>query len=103
MKFSVFTASAPDTTPETAAKTLAAQGWDGIEWPITDQIDAETPEFCAGNRATWPPTGLEDNIEEIARISANAGLEFSALGGYARCDNHEDVERLLSATVRLAA
>jgi len=103
MNFSVFTASTPDWTPKTATKTLAAQGWDGIEWRITDQIDAETPGFWAGNRATWPLTGLEDHLEEIARITADAGLEFSALGGYARCDNHEDVERVLSATARLGA
>jgi len=103
MNFSVFTASTPDWTPKTATKTLAAQGWDGIEWRITDQIDAETPGFWAGNRATWPLTGLEDNLEEIARITADAGLGFSALGGYARCDNHEDVERVLSATARLGA
>jgi sugar phosphate isomerase/epimerase len=103
MKFSAFTASTPDWTPEEAAQTLAAQGWDGIEWRITDQVDAATPGFWAGNRATWPLTNLEANLERIGLITAGAGLEFSALGGYARCDNHADVERLLSATARLGA
>lgn len=103
MKFSVFTASTPDWTPEEAATKLAAQGWDGIEWRITDQADAAEPGFWAGNRATWPMTGLEDSLPEIARLTAEAGLEFSGLGGYARCDNHDDVERMLAATAELGA
>lgn len=103
MRFSVFTASTPEWTPEQAADTLAAQGWDGIEWRITDQADAENPGFWAGNRSTWPMTGLEERLDDIARITAAAGLEFSGLGGYARCDNHDDVERILAATARLGA
>ena len=50
MKFSVFTASTPDWEPEQAAQLLAAQGWDGIEWRITDQAEALTPGFWTGNR-----------------------------------------------------
>ncbi|WP_426998029.1 sugar phosphate isomerase/epimerase family protein [Pseudarthrobacter sp. N5] len=103
MKFSVFTASTPEWTPEEAAQTLAAQGWDGIEWRVTDQADSAEPGFWAGNRATWPMAGLEDSLPEIARITGQASLEFSGLGGYARCDNHGDVERILAATAALGA
>jgi sugar phosphate isomerase/epimerase len=101
MKFSVFTASTPEWTPEEAATALAGQGWDGIEWRITDQADASTPGFWAGNKASLPLTGLEDNLDRIARITADAGMEMSGIGGYARCDNHDDVERMLAATARL--
>jgi sugar phosphate isomerase/epimerase len=103
MKFSVFTASTPDWSPADAAATLAAQGWDGIEWRVTDQAHSAEPGFWAGNRATWPMTALEDNLPEIARITGEAGLEYSGLGGYARCDNHDDVERILAATAALGA
>ncbi|UKA63159.1 sugar phosphate isomerase/epimerase family protein [Arthrobacter sp. FW306-04-A] len=103
MKFSVFTASTPEWSPEEAATKLAAQGWDGIEWRVTDQAEAAEPGFWAGNRATWPMTGLEDSIPEIARLTAASGLEFSGLGGYARCDNHDDVDRVLAATAALGA
>lgn len=103
MKFSVFTASTPEWSPAEAAAQLSAQGWDGIEWRVTDQQDAAQPGFWAGNRATWPMTGLEDLLPEIARITADAGLEYSGLGGYARCDNHDDVERMLAATAALGA
>jgi sugar phosphate isomerase/epimerase len=103
MKFSVFTASTPEWTPAQAAETLAAQGWDGIEWRITDQDAAETPGFWAGNRATWPLTALEDHLDEISSITRGAGLEFSGIGGYAQCGDHDRVERMLAATAALGA
>ena len=89
--------------PEEAARIIAAQGWEGVEWRITDQSQAEAPGFWSGNRATWPLTGLEDSLDEIARITRESGLEYSGLGGYARCDDHDGVERLLAATARLGA
>ena len=103
MKFSIFTASTPEWTPAEAAPILAAQGWDGIEWRITDQNDAAAPGFWAGNRATWPVATLEQDLPEIARITTSAGLEYSGLGGYARCDDHDTVERMLAATAVLGA
>jgi sugar phosphate isomerase/epimerase len=103
VRFSVFTASTPEWSPREAAQNLAAQGWDGIEWRITDQDAAEAPGFWAGNRATWPLTGLEESVREIASVTRGAGLAFSGIGGYARCDNHDDVERMLAATAALGA
>jgi sugar phosphate isomerase/epimerase len=103
MKFSVFTASTPEWTPAEAVTTLAAQGWDGVEWRVTDQADAPTPGFWAGNRATWPMLELEASLPEIARVTAAAGLECSAIGGYVRCTDHDNVERMLAATAVLKA
>ena len=84
MKFSVFTASTPDWTPVEAARNLAEQGWDGVEWRVTDQAPADPPGFWAGNRATWPLTGLEESLPEIGRVTKEAGLEFSGLGAYVK-------------------
>ncbi|MET4780766.1 sugar phosphate isomerase/epimerase family protein [Glaciihabitans sp. UYNi722] len=103
MKFSVFTASTPEWEPAEAARILAAQGWDGIEWRVTDQADAETPGFWAGNRATWPLTGLEGSTDEIARITAESGLDYSGIGAYAGIGDHDNVERTLAATATLGA
>lgn len=106
MRFSVFTASTPEWDPETAATTLAEQGWDGVEWRIVDQPAAAHPDevgFWAGNRATWPLTGLEEAVPEILRITTGAGLEFSGIGGYAPASDHENVERMLAATAALGA
>nr|BFE61340.1 hypothetical protein GCM10020063_058660 [Dactylosporangium thailandense] len=103
MKFSVFTASTPDWTPQEAATELAAQGWDGIEWRITDQEETDEPGFWAGNRATWPLTGLEDRLADIHTVTRGAGLAYSGLGGYARSFERDDVARLLAATATLGA
>lgn len=103
MKFSVFTAATPDWEPAEAARRIAAIGYDGIEWRITDQDEADPPGFWAGNRATWPLAGLEGSVSEIARITREAGLEFSGIGGYALAPDHDDVLRTLRATAELGA
>jgi len=103
VRFSVFTASTPDWTPAQAADLLAAQGWAGVEWRITDQEEAPEPGFWVGNRATWPLTGLEDNLTAIAAVTHGAGLGFSALGGYVRSHDRSNVERMLAATSALGA
>ena len=103
VKFSVFTASTPQWTPEQAVTALAEQGWDGVEWRVTDQAEAAEPGFWAGNLATWPLPGLEESLPEIARITRAAGLEYSGLGGYARSYQRDDVGRILTATAELGA
>lgn len=109
MKFSVFTASTPDWTPEQAATTLAEQGWDGIEWRIVDDRPAEgatVPDgrsFWAGNNSTWQFTGIQDQVGEIARITDQAGLEYSGIGGYQQASNHDGVETMLRVTSELGA
>ncbi|MFC4150062.1 sugar phosphate isomerase/epimerase family protein [Micromonospora mangrovi] len=103
MRYSVFTASTPDWTPEETVAQLAAQGWDGVEWRITDQKPAEPPGFWAGNRATFPLTGLEYELLRIAEITRAAGLAMSGLGGYVPASDHANVERMLAATATLGA
>jgi sugar phosphate isomerase/epimerase len=104
VKFAVFTDSTPEWSPAEAVKILAEQGWQGIEWRIVDQPVVDGPvSFWSGNRATWPLTGLEDHLDEIRSTTLDAGLEFSALGGYAPPTQRDEVERLLAATAALGA
>jgi sugar phosphate isomerase/epimerase len=104
VKFSVFTASTPEWTPEEAVKILAEQGWDGIEWRITDQAAPNgSTGFWSGNKATWPLTGLEDHLDEIRSITLDAGLEFSSIGGYVPPTRPDDADRMLAATAALGA
>jgi len=103
MRYAVFTASTPDWTPEEAVAQLAAQGWDGIEWRVTDQEQAQPPGFWAGNRATVPLTGLEEQLPRIAAITRAAGLAVSGLGAYVPAADHANVERVLAAAATLGA
>lgn len=103
MKFGYFTAATPDWTPAEVVQNLSAQGWDGVEWRLVDDPGAEEVGFWAGNRATWPMTGLEDNIAAMRDLPAQAGLEISGIGAYALCSDHENVERVLAATAAIGA
>jgi sugar phosphate isomerase/epimerase len=103
VRFSVFTASTPEWSPAQAAAALAGQGWDGIEWRVTDQQEAPEPGFWAGNRATWPLTGLEERLPEIDRITRGAGLDYSGIGGYVPSADRPNVARMLAATAALGA
>ncbi|MCA5924329.1 sugar phosphate isomerase/epimerase family protein [Curtobacterium oceanosedimentum] len=104
MKFSVFTASTPDWTPQQAAETLAGQGWDGIEWRIVDdRTEDGSSGFWAGNRSTWQFTGIQDQVAEIARITDAAGLGYSGIGGYQPAADHEGVDTMLRVTSELGA
>jgi sugar phosphate isomerase/epimerase len=103
MRLSVFTASTPEWTPEEAATELAAQGWDGVEWRIVDQAEAATPGFWAGNRATWPFTGIGELVEQIAITTKTAGLDYSGIGGYQVLGDRDAVLTMLRVTARLGA
>jgi sugar phosphate isomerase/epimerase len=46
---------------------------------------------------------LEQHLDEIARVTHEAGLEFSGIGGYTRVFDHENTERMLAATAALKA
>ena len=104
MRFAVFTASTPEWTAEEAATILADQGWHGIEWRITDQeAPAGATGFWAGNKATWPLTGLEDSLDLIREVTEKAGLAFSSIGGYVPPTDRENADRMLAATAALGA
>jgi sugar phosphate isomerase/epimerase len=101
MQLAVFTVCTPEWSPVEAASAIAGLGFTGVVWRVADQDDAAEPGFWAGNRATWPLAGLEDRIDEIAKVSSEAGLSLPMLGGYAFHDEPDDVELLLRAAARL--
>ena len=103
MRFAVFTASTPDWTPAEVVGHLSEQGWDGVEWRITNQSPADTPGFWAGNRATWPLDGLETSLGVLKELTRGAGLEFSSVGGYVSVADHRNADRMLAATAALSA
>jgi sugar phosphate isomerase/epimerase len=86
VRFAVFTVSLPEWTPDEAAAQLAALGYDGIEWRVTDQAphDGE-PGFWWGNRCTWPLSTLRTDAPRIRALSEDAGLAVPNLGTYVSC------------------
>lgn len=103
MRFSICTASTPDWTPAEAVAEFADAGYEGVEWRVVDQDPSPdgAPGFWAGNRCTWPFSGLLDGVAEIRRTTEAAGLSMSALGTYVACDRPDDVDVAMRAAVAL--
>lgn len=103
MKLSLFTGNCPEWTPAEVAQHAAAQGWDGLEWRIADQPESPTPGFWAGNRATFPLTGLEGHVIDIAGLAKEAGLSLSGLAPYVPFADHQNAERVLRVAAQTGA
>lgn len=103
MKFALFSGSAPEWTPAILTGRLAAQGWDGVEWRIANEVPSAVPAFFAGNLASFPQTGLENTLGEINRVTKGAGLDCSGIFSSVFMADRENVVRLLAATAALGA
>ncbi|HEX4400028.1 MAG TPA: sugar phosphate isomerase/epimerase [Galbitalea sp.] len=103
MKFALFSGSTPEWTPETLVSKLAQQGWDGVEWRVVDQKPSTEVGFWAGNRATFPETGIVGHIDEIRKITSGAGLEQAAVAAYVPIGDRANTEFMLAATAAMGA
>jgi sugar phosphate isomerase/epimerase len=103
MKFAVFTVSVPEWDPATAAKQIAAAGYDGVEWRVTEPKDSPDgkPGFWAGNRCTWPAASFADDVPAIRFLTEAAGLTMPALGTYLRSDTPAEIETTMRAAQQL--
>ncbi|NED94238.1 sugar phosphate isomerase/epimerase [Phytoactinopolyspora alkaliphila] len=103
MKFAVFTVSVPEWDPAHAAEEIAAAGYDGVEWRVTDQAASPDgrPGFWAGNRCTWPASSLAENIPAIKKITADARLQMPALGTYLAPGDLEAIDAAMVAAKEL--
>jgi len=83
MKISVFTVMLPDLTPEDAAPALAAAGYDGVEWRVTnvpEERRGEAPSYWGNNLCTLAPTEAE--AHRARSLVESAGLGTPSLGTY---------------------
>lgn len=97
MKYSIFTVSMPKTEPKDAVKKIKSCGGHGVEWRINcDNGDTEKPGFWSGNRCTLQDSWSDEQFEEIAVATRDAGLVVPNLGTYCKADNIELVERMMN-------
>jgi sugar phosphate isomerase/epimerase len=103
VRFSAFTASLPEWTPEAAVEQLVALGYEGVEWRVLDQIDDATPSFWFGNRCTLPLATFETEAPRVRRMCEAAGLAMPNVGTYVTCDELDAVEMAMRGTALLGA
>ncbi|MBI4979177.1 MAG: sugar phosphate isomerase/epimerase [Spirochaetes bacterium] len=105
MRFSIFTVSLPDYSPEEALKEMKAAGYEGVEWRVTDQKPSADgkPSFWAGNRCTWPLASFVEDAPRIRAMTEAAGLAMPSVGTYVSCEDLASVERAMQGAVKLGA
>lgn len=103
MKYSVFTVSTPEFSPDELVQKLRAFGYDGVEWRVIDQVKTDGSGFWNGNRATIPFSTFEQDAPRVRQITEDAGLGISGVGTYVRCENLEGVNAAIRGVKALGA
>ena len=107
MKYSLFTVSVPEMTPEQALEKMKEYGYDGVDWRVTaiptdPQILAEAPSYWKNNYCTIDIETVEEKAEEIKALTDKYGLEINALATYLECsDDPEKIERCMRAAKKM--
>lgn len=107
MKFSLFTVSVPEMTPEEALQKMKEYGYDGVDWRVTalptdPEILAEAPSYWRNNLCTIDISTVEEKAEEIRALTESYGLEINALATYLDCsDAPEKIESCMAAAKKM--
>lgn len=103
MKYSLFTVSVPDMTPEEALQKMKEYGYDGVDWRVTaipkdPEILAEEPSYWRNNYCTIDIDTVAEKAEEIKALSEKYGIEINALATYLDCSSDpEKIEKCMNA------
>ncbi len=106
MKFSVFTVSTPELTPEELLPTLKACGYDGVEWRVTkvpDEFRQEAPTCWRNNLATLDPDISDAELDALKALTEKHSLETSAILSYLTVGDLKGTENIMRIARRLGA
>jgi sugar phosphate isomerase/epimerase len=107
MKYSLFTVSVPEMTPEEALKKMKEYGYDGVDWRVTalptdPAILAEAPSYWRNNYCTIDIDTVDEKAEELRALTEKYGLEINALATYLDCsDAPEKIEKCMIAAKKM--
>ncbi len=107
MKYSLFTVSVPEMTPEQALAKMKEYGYDGVDWRVTavptdPAVLAEAPSYWRNNYCTIDINKVEEQAEEIRDLTAKYGLEINALATYLESsDPPEKIESCMTAAKKM--
>ena len=103
MKYSLFTVSVPDMSPEQALSKMKELGYDGVDWRVTDipddpEILKEEPSYWRNNLCTIDIETIDKKAEEIKALTDRYGICIHALATYLKCsDSGDRIERCMAA------
>lgn len=104
MEYACFTVGQPETTPRETLEQLAGAGYTGVEWRVTnDDGDTSTPGYWKGNRTTLQATWSDEQFKEVSGWMAELNVRAASLGSYLRCDQYDDVARMMQVAKILGA
>lgn len=104
MKIGVFTVSTPEYEPIELLEKLAALGYDGVEWRMTeDKGDRSKPSYWEGNRTTLTAEEAIARGPELRARARSLGLEIASVAAYVDCQDLAKVDLHLEATAALGA
>lgn len=107
MKFSLFTVSVPEMSPEQALQKMQKYGYDGVDWRVTrlpddPEILKEQPSYWRNNYCTIDMETVEAQAEEIRAMTGKYDLEINALATYLDCsDSPEKIESCMAAAKKM--
>lgn len=104
MEYASFTVGQPESTPQEALEQLKAAGYTGVEWRVTnDDGDTSTPGYWKGNRCTLQASWSDVQFQDIRGMMDDHRIRAASLGTYLRCDQYDDVGRMMQVAKILGA
>jgi sugar phosphate isomerase/epimerase len=107
MKLSVFTVMLPEFEPAEAAKLLAENGYQGVEWRIREvpkePVQSTQAAFWSANKCTIDLDTLLEQAEAVRDLTVGAGLEMCNLATYLQASQIELVEMVMQAAQIMGA
>ena len=107
MKYSLFTVSVPEMTPEQALKKMKEYGYDGVDWRVTDLPTdpgavKEAPSYWKNNYCTVDIATIDEKAQELKALSDRYGIKVNALATYLNCaDSEARIESCMTAAVKM--
>lgn len=104
MKFSVTSVSLPDLDVRETCALLQRLGYDGVEWRVrytSDEARQRGYSFWGAHKTDLSPANLAERADEVARITADHGLQIAGIASNLRADEYDEIRRLADGVARL--
>jgi sugar phosphate isomerase/epimerase len=104
MRYSVTSVILPDLDVVETCQLLQRLGYDGVEWRVRytrPEAIGKGYSYWGAHKSDLSPANLVQRAPEVARITAEHGLEIAAIASNLRATELEDIRRLADGVARL--